>query len=277
MHPSPSTSWCSLRTVCAALAAVLLPLMGCQTERPAVPLLTPADTLFTSTDTARTQALDMLEAMQRDTLQMAFSRLADFSFTRYVHTAQFGPDGRRTGAVERVDRYERANGLNRRLLRRDSIGAFSFDAFDRFAPTPTDSLPRNLSANLLPDEPAFLAPRTREAYRYRTYADTLMPGTPVEVVEVRAQPDERGHEVGIRHARLYLDPSSQQLVGLYLVRAERAALFREDSRFFVSLRPGPRGGWLPFVTRFHAQVSVPLRDPQAFRTVSTYYAYAPAN
>mgnify|MGYP006280850261 CR=1 FL=1 len=277
MHPPLPKPECSLRTVCAALVLVTFALMGCQTERPTVPLLAPSDTLFSANDAERSKALDRLEAMQQDTLRTAFSRLADFSFTRYVRTAQFAPDGRRTAFAERVDRYVRTDGLQRRTLRRDSTGTFSFDAFDQFAPTPTDSLPRNLPSYLISDEPAYIAPRTREAYRYRTYADTLMPGTPVHVVEVRAQPDERGHEVGIRHARLYIDPASQQLVGLYLVRAERAALFREDSRFFVSLRPGPDGGWLPFVTRFHARVDVPMRDPQEFRTVSTFYDYTPAD
>lgn len=273
MHPLRLSPACSTCTGPWLLLSVLIVFGGCGFQQSADPLLAPVDTLFSETGDGRSAALETLQAIEYDSIQTAFARLDEHAFTRYVRTDQFAPSGRRTAFRERVERYE--NAASRTVLHRDSSGTFQFDTFDRFAPTATDSLPANLTEYVIQDDASYVEPRTQEAYRYRTYADTLAPATPVEVIEVRAQPDERGRDVSIRHVRLYLDPDSRQLVGLYLVRAEQAALFREDSRFFVSLRPAPESrGWVPHVTRFRARVSIPLRSPQAFRSVSAYYDYA---
>lgn len=275
MHPSLSKPARSFHAgAWTVLLATAISLWGCGPQSSADPLLAPADTLFPSAQNERTAALEALRAMKRDSMQTAFARLSQYVFHRYVRTEQFAPNGLRTAFRERIERYSHAQLSGRTVVHRDSAGAFQFDPFDRFTPSATDSIPTDVADYLIQDEPPYLTPRTQEAYRYRTYADTLAPATPADVVEVRAQPDERGADVGIRHARLYLDPDSHQLIGLYLVRAERAALFREDSRFFVSLRPSPNSsGWVPYVTRFRARVSIPLRSPQEFRSVSAYYDY----
>jgi len=92
---------------------------------------------------------------------------------------------------------------------------------------------------------------------------------------VRVRPDGTGQDQGVRYARLTLDRASQELVGLVVVRAERALLFGEESRLRLRLRRLPDGRWVPHVTRFRALVHVPFRTPRQFRTVSAYSNYVP--
>lgn len=279
MHPSPAKRARSLRSL--AVLFVLCSLwMGCGSDAPPTPYYGTSDALFTSTAAERAAALEALESMQRDLLRGAFDRLSGYRFQRYLRTEQYRPSGTARGALERVIRYQpRGDTLQATLVRNDSLGTLSeAGGLARLAPTtaPT-ALPADLLAEILPDDPAYVAPRTQEGYRYRLRADTLASGAPVDVVEARAQPDERGHDLTVRHAQMYLHSDTRQLLAVHLVRAERAALFSEDSEFFLSLRAAPDTGWVPHLTRFHTRVSVPFRSPSEVRTVSAFYAYSPAN
>lgn len=280
MHPSPCKHNRSLRIgLAVALLAWLLSALGCNSHSSPAAFYGATDTLFQSTAKERAAALEALQSMKQGPFKSAFARLPAYAFTRYVRTDQFAPGGQRTAFEERVARFHPDAGtLQHTLLRRDSAGSFEFDTFDRFAPTGTpDTVPTRLPRHLLPEDPPYLAPRTRERYRYRLFSDTLASGTAVQAVEVHVRPIEGSDAPSIRHARLYIEPESRNLVGIYFVRSDQAALFREDSRFFASLRPAPDSGWVPHVTRFRARVAVPLRTPQEFRTVSAYYDYAPAD
>jgi len=137
--------------------------------------------------------------------------------------------------------------------------------------------PGNLATQALPDQPAYLAPRTQEAYRYALRRDSLRDGTAAYVVEAKARVDERGDDQGIRYARLTIARPSRELVGLTTTRASQILLFRENSQMTLRLRRAPdrRRGWVPHHTHVRALVDVPLRAPRQFRTVSAYYGYAP--
>lgn len=279
MHPPLAKRSRSLRSI--ALLAVFCGLwIGCNADGPPpTPYYGTVDTLFTATPAERSAALDALESMQQAEMRGAFGRLSDYHFQRYMRTAHYGPDGKPAGAFEHVVRYQpEGDTLRATLVRADSSGAPP-DAgwIAGLAPSSRPmALPADLLADILPDDPAFVAPRTREGYRYRLRADTLASGVPVEVVEARAQPDERGHDLTVRHAQLYLDPETRQLLAVHLVRAERAVLFSEDSQFFMSLRPAPDTGWVPHLVRIQTRVGVPFRAPREARTVSAFYGYTPA-
>lgn len=282
MHPLSAEHAHSLRkrrlpwtTLC--LVAVLV-WAGCGTEPPSARLLAPDDTLFTTSDEEREAALAVLDTMNQDAMQRAFERLPDYAFTRRVHTEQLTPDDSVQATQERVLRFPPPDSAERPVvMHTDSSGTFQFDRLDRFAPAEGETaLPTELTRHALPDDPAYLDPRSHEAFRYRLLTDTL-DNHPVQVVEVHAEPGELGADQAIRHARLYVNPDSNELVGLYLVRAEAGTLFREDSRSLVRLRPAPDSGWVPARTHFHARVKVPLRAPQAFRTTSTFSGYRPVD
>lgn len=278
MHPSSTKHAYSLRNgrprgvllwLLAALAWV-----GCGADSTTPPLLAPGDTLSTVPAEERAAALALLDAVKQDAIQHAFRRLPNYAFTRRVLTEQLSPSGSVRATRERVVRVPPPDSARRPVvLHADSSGTFQFGWLDRFAPGgPADVLPTELVRYALPEDPAYLEPRTREAFRYRLRADTIGE-RPVRVIEIHAQPGELGADQAIRHARLYVDPGSHELAGLYLVRADDSVLFREDSRSLVLLRPAPDSGWVPARFQTHTRIKVPPRRSQAFRTTSTFSGY----
>ncbi|MFB6247161.1 MAG: hypothetical protein ABEL97_01160 [Salinibacter sp.] len=258
------------------LFAGVLGLAGCGASggRPD-PAFVPSDTI-TST-VGRDSALAVLTSMRRTAFDSAFSVLDRYHVTRTVRTEQLSPSGVVTAVRSYTLRYGPApeRGV---LRRRDSAGTFRRGGlFGRVAPArnPADR-PADLTGQVLPDEPAYVEPRTREAFRYALRADTLLNGAPVYVLEARARARGTGQDQGVRYVRLLIDRGSRQLIGLTTVRADAVLLFRENSRFFIRLRRAPDGAsWVPHVTRTRASVQVPFRRPRQFRTVSAFYHYRP--
>lgn len=244
----------------------------------------PVDTIA-STDVPRDSVLALLEGMNRTPFDSAFARLDDYSVTRHVRTEQLDTTGAITAYRTMTLHYP--TGAERASVRRtDSAGAFRGGGV-LSSITPAErrtARPENLATQALADQPAYLAPRTQEAYRYALRRDSLSDGTPAYVVEAKARLTGRGAEQGIRFARLTIEAPSRQLVGITAVRASRILLFHENSVITLRLRRAPAPAdttaepagdhWVPHVTRVRALVDVPLRLPRQYRTVSAYYGYA---
>lgn len=284
MHPSPFKHARSLHA-CAAVALLVggvLSLQGCvfssdrsdRREARAESSLIPSDTL--PSNVSRDSAIAVLSSMQRTAFDSAFAALEAYGVTRYVRTEQLSPSGVITALRSSVLRYPDSS-RDGTILRRDSSGAFRRGGlFGRVAPDqqPT-ARPANFAAQVLSDQPAYVEPRTREAFRYALQADTLRDGTPVYVLEAIARDYGTGREQGIRYARLHIVRSTRELIGLTTVRDDEVLLFGENSRLSFHLRRAPDGrrDWVPHVTRVRALVHVPFRTPRQFRTVSAFYAY----
>jgi hypothetical protein len=236
---------------------------------------------------ARDSALAVLERMDRTALDSSFARLRDRAYVRHTRLDRLGPGGAVRAWRTRTLRYAPEAGAAPDRVAADRVAADSAGAPGR-APLSGLASSANPQARLenpvpyaLPDQPAYLSPRTREAFAYRLTADTLGfgPGrsaVAVQVVEVRARPGA-GDDQSIRYARLVVTRADRALVAASVVRAERTLFFREDSRFSLLLRPGPAGAWLPGLTRFRARVDVPFRAPRQFRTASAYYGFGNAS
>jgi len=279
MHPPALEHVHSLRKDC--LRGVVLTLlatcwtMGCATEPPDPRMLGPNDALFTATSDERSAALTVLDSLQQNTLPAAFDRLARYAFTHRVETVQRPPEGPITARRTEVLRFPPPDSTQRPLLvQADSAGSFDGGWLDALAPKGRDGL-IDRAQYVLPDDPAYLEPRRREAFRYRLRPDTAFGERTVRVVEIRAQPGELGADQAIRHARLFVEPNTHELVGLYLVRTETSLLFREDSRMLARLRPAPDSGWVPDVTRLDARLDMPLRTARFFRLDASFSAYRP--
>jgi len=253
---------------------------GCNT--PAPPSGTyapfgPIDTIAT-TEAPRDSVLAVLARMNRTAFDSAFADLDEYAMTRHVRTEQLDTTGATTAQRTLTLRYPPGPQTGA-VQRADSGGSFRDGGLlSSIAPArQRTERPANLAAQTLPDQPAYLAPRTQEAYRYALRRDSLLDGTPVFVVEAKARTDERGADQGLRYARLTIDRSSYALVGLTTTRRSRILLFRENSQITIRLRGAPYGArlnaWVPHLTRFRAVVDVPFRSPRQFRTVSAYYAY----
>ena len=264
------------RSLCYALSAVLcLLITGCdEKERAAVPgePFYPASTNpYAQAQTERDSVFSYIGTIDQDAFLNAFSKLKDQTFTRYTRTEQFDQDDFLLAFEERVLRHT-PNGSE--VVEEDSAGSFDYGYFSRFVSQTVDSYdPSNLARHIVPEDPAYMSPRNREAYVYRALPDTLMWDMVARVIEVRARPED-GDGQNIRRVRLYVDRGTNRLIAMYLERIDLALWFREESRFYVHVRPSPSGAWVPYNTRFETLIRVPFRSNQRFRTVSTYYSFA---
>jgi hypothetical protein len=281
MHPSPSERARFLQMVVGGvlLVGVVVGGAGCSPQAPSDGTDSPFGTIDTigTTEAPRDSVLAVLARMNRAAFDSAFVRLENYALTRHVRTEQLDTTGATTAYRTLTLRYP--PGPEAGTIRRaDSAGTFREGGmFSGITPArQRTSRPANLALQALADQPAYLAPRTQEAYRYALRRDSLLNGPPVVVIEATARSGERGADQDIRYARLTIDRASYELVGLTTVRASRILLFRENSRLTIRLRPAPDSGrdWVPHLTRFRAVVDVPFRTARQFRTVSAYYGYA---
>ena len=231
-----------------------------------------------ATDASRDSVLAVLAQLNRTAFDSAFARLDAYAVTRDVRTEQLDTTGATTAYRTRTLRYPSGTGLGT-IQRADSVGQFQAGGLlASLTPSqPPRARPSNLAGQVLSDtsdKPAYLAPRTQEAYRYALRRDSLLDGTPTHVVEAKVRSGERGADRSIRYARLTVDRASHELVGLTTTRASRILLFRERSQITLRLRRAPDETWVPHLTRVRAVVDVPLRAPRQFRTVSAYRGYA---
>jgi hypothetical protein len=226
-------------------------------------------------DSERDSVLTVLRSLRQGAFARSFALLTDYDYTRYVRTEQFNADDFLVAYQERIVRHE-GGPTGRQFVERDaeSAGTFDFGYFSRFvSETVDDHDPANLAEHVLPADPPYLSERHRDAYRFRILPDTLMWDTVAQVVEVRARPGE-GDGQNIRLVRLYIDRATRELIAVRLDRIDLALLFKEESQFYIHIRPLPDGNWLPYNTRLDTQVRVPFRKPQRFRTVSTFSEFA---
>lgn len=273
MHPPRFKHACFLHLLVVGLAlGGALGLQGCTSSGRPDTAFAPEDTLSSTVD--RDSALAVLTSMRRTAFDSAFAALDDYAVTRYVRTEQLDPAGVATGVRSAVVRYPK--GPDRGSIRRlDSIGTFRDGGlFGRAAPDRgRGGRPADLAAQILPSQPAFVEPRTREAFEYGLQSDSVSGVTPVYVLEVVARTSGTGRDQGVRHARLLIDRASKQLIGLALVRAEQVLLFGEQSQMSLRLQRAPDGTWVPHIARIRTFVRVPFRAPRQFRTVSAFYDY----
>ena len=229
-----------------------------------------------ATGAGRDAALALLASLDREAFRQAFERLAHYHYTRQVRTVQLNRQGELRAYLERTLRYNsRGEEPAASVLEVDSSGTFAFGLLGRFAVGGEIDVerPTRLTERLLPEEPAYLSERNREAFLYSLEQGTTRAGRPVRILVIEARPGE-GDEQTIRRVRLYVERQSRQLVALYLERADQDIFFSERSRLYAETKPTSDGAyWLPSRTRFHAQLDLPLQPPRAFRTSSVYYDY----
>lgn len=283
MSVVPKTAGTSLRPVVRALsyalfaAVCLLLLFGCGRKSGHVPgqaFYPVSANPYLQSSAERDSVFSLLGAVNQEPFRFAFDRLTRRNFTRYTRIEQFDRDDFLVAYEEHMVRHG-ASGDARtfEVLDVDSAGTFNYGYFSRFvSETMPMQDPPNLAAYILPDEPAYLSERNRDAYVYRFLADTLMWDVVARVIEIRAKPKD-GDGQNVRRVRLYVDRGSKALIGMYMERVDLAMFFREESRFYVHIRPSSDGSWVPYNTRFETRIRVPFRPAQLFRTVSTYFRF----
>ncbi|RMF60810.1 MAG: hypothetical protein D6746_06370 [Bacteroidetes bacterium] len=243
-----------------ALLAVLALVAGCSPGTPLPP--PPTD------DPTADSAFVLLSSMQRTRLDTAFARLAAYDFTRLDRVVERDARGLRIAFDETIV----ASDAPASPLRHDHAGTFSRGPFGGWLGGSTTAPPPDPVPYLLDTEPAFLTPRYRDAFTYRLLPDTLLWGRLARVVEVAARP---GTEQRLRAARLYLEAETNELIGLRVRREDPALLFRERSRYVLTLRPAGGPDWLPHLFRYHTALVPLFGAPRHFERLVVHYALRP--
>lgn len=230
------------------------------------PLLTPQESAAADSVTA------LLERIDETALRSAFRDVSARPHTQRIRTGQFDEDGTLLASRDREVRHD-AEGT--RAIRSESSGTFDFGYLRRFVSA--DDLEAGLVAAdlpeyIVPEDPPYAVARNREAWRYEFAPDSMLSDRSVRVIRITARP---GFDVSrsIRRVRLYLDRTSDRLVGIYIERVHAALWFREESAFFLSTARLPSGAWAPDHARFETRIKLLLRPAQRFRSSAEYYDF----
>ena len=230
--------------VCLALLALCV---GCADDAPAP---APADT----------EADRLLAAVVSSAVAPAFERArthrADVTISVYDVPAS-RPDGAHVVAGQETATVVQA-GDSVRVTDRTASGTLSGD--DGATPRLRDPI-----APALPQDPPYLDPSVRDAYRASVLGDTTIAGTPFRRVQAVLVDESR--QLGVR--RVWAAVGADGQVGAIEVRRETdSVLYDETSRVRVDLAPGP-SGWVPRRVVTDTRTDVPLSDPAHVRTVWT--------
>ncbi len=219
----------------------------------------------------RDSVLTILRGADQAPFRSAFSELSNYDFTRYIRTEQYDGEDFMVAYDEHIIEVSTQSGERlTHIEQADSAGNFEFGFFKSFVSENVEEVdPNDLVPFVLPDDVGYLNPRDRDKYSYKLLPDTLLWDRQAQVVEVRAKP-ELADGLNVRRVRHYIDRATNELMAVYLERIDLAMLFREESQFYVHVRPNNRGKLLPYNTRFQTLIMTPFRDANKIRTVSTY-------
>lgn len=225
----------------------------------------------------RDSIVSTLESAGKEVINSAFEQLGGYNYDRYIRTEQYNDEDFLLAFTEYAVRVQNEGGQRKvDIEQADSAGSFEFGFFKRFVSENVDSVdPVNLVPFVLDEEPSYMNPRNIDKYRFRVLGDTLLWDRQARVIEVRARPDAADGE-NIRLVRHYIDRETGSIVAMYLERVDLALLFREESSFYVHVRPLESGQMVPYNTRFESLIRTPFRTPYRVRTVSTYSNLTPA-
>lgn len=236
--------------------ALVLLCTGCR--NPATEQATPL------ADPAQDSLLTYLSLLNRTPLRQAFAHLPRYTYRRTRETAYDESPGRRMGTQTRTVRF-----TGPPTARTAQTTAETNDGRlpDGFAAATAQEDTTALDGYMLPNEPVYLSPKGRAGYRFIRLPDTTLYGRPVQQLSVTAR---IGEKTPLRHARLYVEPTSKTLVGLDVQRVDVSLLFGEQSRFRLLLQPGPDAVWVPALTEVDTQIKTILGEPRRFHTTTTY-------
>ena len=192
---------------------------------------------------ASAEALRLLESVDASAVADAFADLDALGYRADLTVTTLGPDrqpvGRETATVVH-------------------------DGTPSAEPPDAEGTPRLVDpiASALSEDPPYVDPVAREAYRLAVVGDTTLGGVRFRLVEATlTDPDA---EQGVR--RVWAAVADGGRVGAIEVdRRAESAIYTEASRVRVDLAPHA-GGWIPRRVVADTRTDVPLSDPAHVRT-----------
>ncbi len=207
-------------------------------------------------DPAADSVFALLGRLDTTAVPSAFARLQRMQHAVETVFEVYDETGAVVGRASRTVRYTPTHdGIAARVLAADSTGALP--------PGGLDDRVANPFPGVLPAEPAFLAARTREHYRYTMAPDTVVDGRRLRVAEARLRP-EAGAGEAVRYVRYLLAPDRDAVAGLTVERGLTSVLFDESSRASVRLA-SVHGALLPVHVETEATVDTPGAPLRRYR------------
>ena len=199
------------------------------------------------------EAVHLLEGVGREAMADAFDALATTPYTASVRVTVLDAAGDTLGTEAATLRGE---GDRVRTTDRVVTGALEGDE----APL---RLRDPLTATI-PEDPPYLDPAARDAYRLAVVGDTTLDGRRLRLVEATLTDDDLTHAV--RRVRAAVDPASGQAVMVEVTRAADSVIYDETSTVRVDLS---RSGdiWLPRHIVTDSRTDVPFTEGRRVRTV----------
>ncbi len=248
--------WVVLLTGCSEPSA--------QSTGPFYPAL---DATFHTDSTAEATLFARLQSIDTTPLRDAIAALEDTPFRATVSVKQATREGQVDG-IEKIDiGFSPPNSLE--VYSRNIEDSFQFGVLHPFASGSSVEVPRMSASHLLPDDPAYLAPRSREAYTYIQGRDTMLLGQIHQVIEVAAKPGA-GDAQPIRRVRYFVEPQSNTLSAFYLIHHQKAFLFYERSQHFVQFNPA-RAQALPDSIHLQTVIKTPFRSSESYTLQVKYH------
>ena len=219
----------------------------------------------------RDSVVAMLGQLSQEGIRNAFPKLDEYSYRRYLRTEQYDDEDFMVAFTEHsIIVNAGQDGRSSVVTQADSGGTFDFGFFKRFVSENVENVdPVDLIPFILEDDPMYLQPKNLDKYSFTIAGDTLMWDREALIIEVRAKA-ELADGLNIRKVRHYVDRATNQLVAMYLERIDLGMLFREESTFYVHIRPVSGGDLVPYNTRFETMIRTPFKTSWRIRTVSTY-------
>ena len=219
----------------------------------------------------RDSVVALLSTVNQDGIRAAFPTLENYSYRRYLRTEQYDDEDFMVAFTEHnIIVNTGQDGRSSVITQADSGGTFDFGFFKRFvSENVEDTDPVDLIPFILDDDPIYLQPKNIDRYSFSAVDDTLMWDREALIIDVRAKAD-LADGLNVRLVRHYVDRATNQLVAMYLERIDLGMLFREESTYYVHIRPDAGGDLVPYNTRFETMIKTPFKTSWRIRTVSTY-------
>lgn len=236
---------------------------GCASEDPPAPI-------SSSSSPQADSVQAYLDAIDRDALVDAFARLSNTAFTRTIRTEQL-EDEQVVAWTERTVHYARGTaGTHRDVVEVDSSGSVRGGWVGQLAARHLSSTaPAALGAHILPEDPPYRSRRNEHLYTYQFAADTVVDAHRLHVFDIRSHEDAE-NAPDIRRVRLYVDPDTRALRGMYLEQRTSTLLYEEVTRLRTMLAPASDTGWTPSTFRVDSYLDLPLQRARHVRTTSTF-------
>lgn len=125
-----------------------------------------------------------------------------------------------------------------------------------------------LGKQFLPDSAAYRTDRAQAQFLFRFLPEKNLPFGKVHVLEMAADPRSRP-ESDLKQVRLYVEATSQRLIGIEVKRNIHALMFEENSFMALFLQPHTKG-WVPASSRFILKTSGLWGGEKNLRMVRRY-------